>query len=145
MYIGEYSCKMDEKNRFIIPSKFRIESSQLLLTFIDEDTIIVVNSIREYDKIFSKLEESIKNIMMKYIRINSISVSLDSKGRVTVPACRINFKEAMVIGVAGECNYFIIHNKEKYLLEKEKIKEEARVFLESEEGREFTLGLVFGK
>jgi len=44
MYLGEFICKIDKKNRIFIPAPFRENLKEIILTYIDEDTLIIKSS-----------------------------------------------------------------------------------------------------
>ncbi len=146
MYLGEASCKIDNSRRLIIPSMFKCPSESFMLTFIDEDTLVVAK--KENWTLDSPIKGAIipeekKNLILLYIKSHSIEVSTDKQRRLVIPDIfyeKLSFKrECLVIG-SGET--FQIVNKEKYykkVLENEKEYEE---FLNSREGEDFKRSLM---
>ena len=143
MYIGEYSCKIDSVNRLIIPSKisFQSEKTGFVLTYIDEDTLVVCNQngwTPESPLRNSIYPESKKSMLLKYVLSNSYLIKIDKQRRIVLPACifsKLSFKdECLVIGMGA---YFKIVNKLKYEREKAQVESEYLEFLQSNIGEDF--------
>jgi len=143
MYLGEFDCKIDYKNRLFVPAKFKKKDSDLIITYINQSTIIVCDSLEVLKNLFSCLNDDVKKKMLEYTYINSYTVHVDSQGRMLIPnSIKLGYNEVMVV---GRGNYFVICNKELYLEEKNRLNIEVQEYLESNQGKEFTRGLVFRK
>ena len=133
MFIGEYNHNLDEKNRLMIPSKFR---EQLTSTFIltrGLDGCLVIYSIDSWNNITSKLntlpftKKDARNFL-RFIASNAIDLQFDKQGRIVIPNnLKIHAglsKECVVIGTLDKIeiwskenwNKFNLENKDKFEL-----------------------------
>lgn len=149
MFLGEFDCKIDSKNRIFIPSNFRKDLKEVVITYIDEDTLIVRNKENwTPESILSgaKVDNDKLNSYLMYIECNSSVVKLDSQGRIIIPLSiikKISFSSESI--VIGKMDSFLIVNKDKYLEEVNRINREWLEFLDSNQGKEFKASLVFKK
>lgn len=149
MYLGEFECKIDNKNRLFVPATFRKNLNEIVLTYIDEDTLVVKekenwtpSSVLKGASIpTSKLKK-----LSHYIEHNSIVLKIDSQGRIVIPSeimKKLSFTNISII--LGRTDTFLIMNKDKYISECEKLNKEWNTFLESEEGQNYKMSLIFRK
>ena len=147
MFIGEFLCKVDIKNRIYIPKAFRKICAEFVITILDRDTLLVNKKDGwSASKILSVLENSDVDLKTctKYINSHSFIVSLDSEGRIVIPKRfmeMLSFKgEAIVLGTSDG---FSILNKERYYSELEDVNRKFGDFLVTEDGEEFRRALIY--
>ena len=141
MYLGEFICKIDKKNRIFIPAPFRENLKEIILTYIDEDTLIIKSSENwTPDSILNNtnIPKNKLKTYIHYIENNSVIIKLDKEG-----IDKLSFKTETII--IGKIDRFLIINKDKYLEEKNRINESWNKFLASEEGQNFKMSLLFKK
>ena len=85
MFIGTYELKLDEKNRFFMPTSFLV-SDTYVLTFIDKDLVLIKdangwNAESVVDMSKSKYD---KTKLIDYINANSYMCKISGK-RITIP------------------------------------------------------------
>lgn len=150
MFLGEFECKIDNKNRFFMPSSFRKGLSEVVITLIDEDTLVIRNS--EGWTSLAVLGSNISissdklSLYKSYIESNSETIKVDSQGRVLIPLSFIkclSFSKDII--VVGRNDSIVVMDKLKYLEEKTRVNREWKEFLESNQGIEFKNSLVFKK
>ena len=126
MFIGEYNHNLDEKNRLMIPSKFR---EQLTSTFIltrGLDGCLVIYSIDSWNNITSKLntlpftKKDARNFL-RFIASNAIDLQFDKQGRIVIPNnLKMHAglsKECVVIGTLDKIEIWSKENWDKFNLE----------------------------
>lgn len=148
MFLGNFIYKIDDKNRIFIPATFRKSISEVTLTYIDESTLILMDS-KEWTPEVILSEANLPHLKLKslihYITYNSITLKIDSQGRIVIPSnimSKLSFKEALIL---GKKDYFIIMNNNKYEEELNKINEEWATFLQTVEGQNYKRTLIFKK
>ena len=120
MFIGEYNHNLDEKNRLMIPSKFREQLESTFILTKGLDGCLVIYSISTWNNITSKLstlpytKKDARNFL-RFIAANAIDLMFDKQGRIVIPnnlkqhASLI--KECVVIGTLDKIE---IWSKEKW-------------------------------
>lgn len=108
MLMGEFHHNLDEKNRIIIPSKFRNElGKKFIITRGIEKCLFVYNE-NEWNNIISKLKElpftnKDARTFMRMFLSGATECELDSNGRITISSPLMNYatleKECVIIGV----------------------------------------------
>jgi MraZ protein len=103
MIIGEFHHNIDDKNRLIIPSKFRdiLEDSFILTRGIDPCLNIYSNA--EFEKMIEEMDKLPKTNAnarryMHVISTRAVECSIDKQGRIAIPAYL-----AEDIGITKEC------------------------------------------
>ena len=135
MFYGEYIHNLDNKDRFVLPSKFRnIANEQKLKIFYltrGLDKCLFLFPITEW----KKLEESFKNLPFtksesrafnRLFFSGAVQIKFDSLGRATIPVYLKEFaqirREIVIIGISNRIeiwgrdiweSYYRI-NKEKF-------------------------------
>ena len=108
MFMGEFHHNLDEKNRLIIPSKFRSELGKSFVVTRGLEECLFVYSIDEWNKIVEKLRSlpftnKDARTFMRMFLSGATECELDSNGRIIIPGNLINYcsleKEAIIIGV----------------------------------------------
>ncbi len=124
MFYGEYSHKLDKKNRLIIPSKFRDKFEELCIErlFVTRglDQCLFVFAESEWRSLENKFKSMpfTKREVRKFRRMffsGAVEVSFDKQWRILVPDYLKDYaeiaREVMVIGVS---NRIEIWDKKKW-------------------------------
>ena len=108
MFMGEFHHNLDEKNRLIIPSKFRDELGKKFIITRGLEECLFVYSMEEWNKIVDKLRSlpftnKDARTFMRMFLSGATECELDSNSRIIIPSNLINYssleKEVIVIGV----------------------------------------------
>lgn len=85
MYIGSYELKLDEKNRFFMPSNF-LTGDTYILTYIDKDLVLIkdANGWNAESLIDASKSKYDKTKLIDYINANSYICKLYGR-RITIP------------------------------------------------------------
>lgn len=110
MFMGEYHHNIDDKNRLIVPSKFRDNLGERFVITRGIENCLFVYSIDEWEKIVLKLESLpfTKKDARSFIRFflsGATVAEFDKQGRVNITSPLISYanisKECVIIG-AGD-------------------------------------------
>ena len=108
MFMGEFHHNLDEKNRLIIPSKFREELGKKFVVTRGLEECLFVYSLDEWEKIVSKLRSlpftnKDARTFMRMFLSGATECELDNNGRINIPNPLKEYaniqKEVIVIGV----------------------------------------------
>ena len=108
MFMGEFHHNLDEKNRLIIPSKFRDELGNKFVVTRGLEECLFVYSLDEWNKIVEKLRSlpftnKDARTFMRMFLSGATECELDPNGRIVIPANLISYcsltKEAIILGV----------------------------------------------
>ena len=108
MLMGEFHHNLDDKNRLIIPSKFRNEIGNKFIVTRGIEKCLFVYSLDEWNKIIEKLNSlpftnKDARTFMRMFLSGATECELDNNGRVCINAPLMNYaslsKECVVIGV----------------------------------------------
>ena len=108
MLMGEYHHNIDDKNRLIIPSKFREEIGDRFVVTRGLDGCLFVYSLNEWTKLINKLQSLpfTKKDARTFTRFMLSAASIyefDKQGRINLVNSLINYanitKECVIIGV----------------------------------------------
>ena len=96
MFMGEFHHNLDEKNRLIIPSKFREELGKKFVVTRGLEECLFVYSLDEWNKIVEKLRSlpftnKDARTFMRMFLSGATECELDSNGRIIIPANLINY------------------------------------------------------
>ena len=126
MFIGEYNHNLDEKNRLMIPSKFREQLTNTFILTRGLDGCLVIYSIESWNNITSKLntlpftKKDARNFL-RFIASNAIDLQFDKQGRIVIPNnLKIHAglsKECVVIGTLDKIEIWSKENWDKFNLE----------------------------
>lgn len=145
MWYGEYSHTLDEKDRFILPSKFReklktLKQKNLYMTR-GLDGCLFILAQEAWQKLETKLKELsfTKQQSRSFNRLlfsGASEIITDSQGRITVPVYLKDFaeikREIVIIGVADRIEVWNKdHWKQFYANKKEKFEDMAEDLFES--------------
>ncbi len=120
MFFGNYSNKLDEKGRLVIPRKMREEAGSKLFIMKGFDGALSIYKESEFEKLIHQFETLpfTKKATRDYLRVQLAStceLEFDKLGRVQIPANLIQKyeigKEVVVIG-AGD--HIEVWNKDAY-------------------------------
>ncbi len=108
MFIGEYHHNIDEKNRLIIPSKFREELKDEVIVTRGLENCLFVYPKNNWDKITNKLntlpftKKDARNFN-RFFLSGATSEPFDKQGRIHLPSVLSDYaslnKECVIIGV----------------------------------------------
>lgn len=128
MFLGEFTHKMDNKNRIMMPSEFRdILSEEFYITKGPEKSLVIYTK-EEFEKQSQRLDnlviENKKNRAIKRLFFSStIKTSLDKQGRVLLNKNLRDyaniFSEAMIIGNNTTIEIWDVATWEAYINEVE--------------------------
>ena len=92
MFAGSYTCKVDEKGRFIVPSPIReqIESDGQAVVFLKgPEESILIYSTKEWEKVLERtkmtLDEEQSRLFMHFIVSEAGTSEIDKAGRILIP------------------------------------------------------------
>lgn len=107
MFLGEFTHKVDSKNRIMMPSEFRENlKGDFYITKGPENSLIIYTEeefVKQSQKLDEKINESKKNRAIKRLFFSStVKMSLDKQGRILLNKNLRDYSgikdEAMIIG-----------------------------------------------
>lgn len=108
MLIGRQDSKIDEKNRIILPSKFRRELGDNLIVTQGFESSLIVISVSKFELLLEGtrgkpiIDKSAREIE-RFLLGSAEEVTLDDKGRFIVPSYLRNYanltQEVSILGV----------------------------------------------
>ena len=103
MLMGEYHHNIDEKNRLIIPSKFRNELGEKFVITRGLENCLFVYSYQEWENIVNKLKElpftkKDSRNFTRFFLSGATECVLDKSGRVCITSPLVHYA-----GLAGSC------------------------------------------
>lgn len=131
MLIGEYHHSLDEKNRLIIPSKFRAEIGNEFIITRGLDRCLFIYSKDEWEKIVNKLStlpftKKDARDFLRFFLSGATVCEFDKQGRIIITSPLVQYaglkKDCVIIGVNerleiwGEesFNTFISENEDNF-------------------------------
>ncbi len=108
MLMGEYHHNLDDKNRLIIPSRFRYELGSKFIVTRGLEKCLFAYSVDEWNKIIEKLNSlpftnKDARTFMRMFLSGATECELDKNGRVQITGPLMDYaslsKECVVIGV----------------------------------------------
>lgn len=109
MLMGEYHHNIDDKNRLIVPSKFRDELGSSFIITRGIENCLYVYSIDNFKKIVSKLDslpftkKDARNFM-RFFLSGAVDAEIDKQGRSCIPQSLTSYakieKECVIIGAS---------------------------------------------
>ena len=108
MLMGEFHHNLDDKNRLIIPSKFRNELGKKFIITRGLEKCLFVYNENEWNNIISKLQQipftnKDARIFMRMFLSGATECELDNNGRITIANPLMNYaslnKECIIVGV----------------------------------------------
>lgn len=129
MLMGEYHHNIDDKQRIIIPSKFREELGQKVIVTRGLENCLFLYSQEEWKNITSKLKSLpfTKKDARSFMRIfmsGATVCEFDRQGRITIPSPLTTYaeikKECVVIGVGERLEVWSIEKWNEFFDENKK-------------------------
>ena len=126
MFMGEYHHNIDEKNRLIIPAKFRASLGEKFIIARGLEKCIYVYSLEEWNKIVAKLETLpfTKKDARTFIRAffsGATECEFDRQGRICITSPLVSYaditKECVIIGANDRIEIWSSNGWEKFFLD----------------------------
>ncbi|MDJ1645780.1 cell division/cell wall cluster transcriptional repressor MraZ [Mycoplasma sp. M5725] len=112
MFFSQFERTLDEKNRIVIPSKFRKDFGKSVVIRIDFDNIITLQTVESFiklinDKKFDDPFDAKLRQLKRMITLLSEELVIDSAGRIIIPdkflsVAAIKTKNIVFIGVGDK-------------------------------------------
>ena len=124
MLMGEYHHNLDDKKRWIIPSKFREEIGEKFVVTRGLDGFLFVYSLVEWDKIIDKLKtlpftKKDARTFMRFFLSSATTNEFDKQGRINLVNSLIEYakiqKECVIIGVNDRLEIWAVEEFNKTL------------------------------
>lgn len=120
MFFGSYEYQLDEKNRLIVPAKFRGQLGTTVYILKGYDGCISIYTEADFQKYITRLEnlpfEKEKARLHQRVLLGSVDeLNIDKQGRLQIPLKTIKkygiTKEVVILGVL---DHLEIWSREKY-------------------------------
>ena len=132
MLMGEFHHNIDEKNRLIIPSKFRSELGDSFVITRGLDDCLFVYSIKEWENIVNKLKnlpftkKDARNFA-RFFLSGAVQSEFDKQGRIIITSPLVHYanltKECVIIGVNERLEIWSKERWEEFIANNEENKE----------------------
>ena len=133
MLMGEYHHNIDEKNRLIIPSKFRSELGEKFIITKGFDKCLFVYSLAEWNKMIQRvgtLQFTRKNVRAfeRALIGGASETEFDKQGRINITSPLVHYaginKECVIIGVNERLEIWSLEEFNNYMKVNEESLEE---------------------
>lgn len=124
MLMGEFHHNIDEKNRLVIPSKFRNELGEKFIVTRGLDKCLFVYSIVEWNKFAEKLktlpftQRDARNFT-RFLLSGASDCEFDRSGRICITSPLIEYadisKECVIIGANDRLEIWSKENWDKFI------------------------------
>ena len=130
MLMGEYHHNIDDKNRLIIPSKFREELGNEFFITRGLDGCLFVYSMDEWNKVMNKLKtlpftKKDARTFMRFMLSAASICEFDKQGRINLVNSLINYaeikKECVIIGVNDRLEIWAVEKFNELLSNSEEL------------------------
>lgn len=130
MLMGEYHHNIDDKNRLIIPSKFREELGNEFVITRGLDGCLFVYSMDEWNKVMNKLKtlpftKKDARTFMRFMLSAASIYEFDKQGRINLVNSLINYaeikKECVIIGVNDRLEIWAVEKFNELLSNSEEL------------------------
>ena len=130
MLMGEYHHNIDDKNRLIIPSKFREELGNEFVITRGLDGCLFVYSMDEWNKVMNKLKtlpftKKYARTFMRFMLSAASICEFDKQGRINLVNSLINYaeikKECVIIGVNDRLEIWAVEKFNELLSNSEEL------------------------
>lgn len=128
MLMGEFHHNIDEKNRLVIPSKFRSELGEEFIVTRGLDKCLFVYSMKEWNKLVNKLntlpftQKNARNFT-RFFLSGAINAEFDRSGRISITSPLIEYaditKECVIIGASDRIEIWSKESWDNFLKENE--------------------------
>ncbi len=124
MLMGEFHHNIDEKNRLVIPSKFRCELGEKFIVTRGLDHCLFVYSMNEWQKLVEKLKtlpftQMNARKFSRFFLSGAIDAEFDRSGRISITSPLIEYagitKECVIIGVSDRLEIWAKETWENFL------------------------------
>lgn len=124
MFLGEFSHKLDSKNRVMIPSEFRDELGSVFYATKGPEKSLIIYTKEEFNKkaeaLLNLTENNKKNRAIKRLFFSStIETSLDKQGRFLINKNLLDYaeiqKDVMIIGNNNNIEIWNVDNWNQYI------------------------------
>lgn len=124
MLMGEFHHNIDEKNRLVIPSKFRLELGEVFIVTRGLDGCLFVYSTIEWNKITEKLKtlpftQANARKFTRFLLSGAIESALDKSGRAQITSPLIEYagitKECVIIGANDRIEIWSKESWDKFM------------------------------
>lgn len=124
MFMGEYHHSIDEKNRLIMPSKFRESLGNSFVVTRGIDSCLFVYPKSSWDNITSELNKlsftkSDVRAFQRFFLAGATICEFDKQGRISITSTQSSYasllKECVIIGVNDRIEIWSKENFDKFL------------------------------
>ena len=124
MLIGEYHHNIDDKNRLVIPSKFRTDIGKKFILTRGLDKCLFIYSLDEWNSIVAELKKlpfthKDSRNFTRFFLSGAIECELDNAGRVCITSPLIEYaditKECVIIGANDRLEVWSKESWDKFL------------------------------
>lgn len=124
MLIGEYHHNIDDKNRLVIPSKFRADIGSKFILTRGLDKCLFIYSLEEWNSIVAELKKlpfthKDSRYFTRFFLSGAIECELDNAGRVCITSPLIEYaditKECVIIGANDRLEVWSKESWDKFL------------------------------
>lgn len=121
--MGEYHHNIDDKNRLIVPSKFREKLGDTFIVTRGLENCLFVYSTEDWERIVKKLESlpftrKDARKFMRFFLSGATNLEFDKQGRITISAPLLSHaniqKECVIIGVGERVEIWGLEEWEKF-------------------------------
>lgn len=128
MLLGTHAPKLDDKNRLILPAKFRLELDGGVVITRGQERCLYLFSTAEFESVHQKIRQApvTSKQARDYLRVFLSGASdeiPDKQGRITVPAVLREYagisRDLVVIGVGSRAEIWDAENWTNYLAQQE--------------------------
>lgn len=128
MLMGEFHHNIDEKNRLVIPSKFRNELGEKFIVTRGLDSCLFIYSMSEWEKLVEKLKtlpftQMNARKFSRFFLSGAIDAEFDRSGRISITSPLIEYagitKECVIIGVSDRLEIWSKESWDKFLSDNE--------------------------
>lgn len=124
MLMGEYHHSIDEKNRLIIPAKFRAELGEKFIITRGLEKCLFVYSVNEWDKIIKKInalpftKKNVRAFERTFIGGATLN-DFDKQGRISITSPLVHYAnlkhDCVIIGVNERLEIWSKEDFEEYI------------------------------
>lgn len=128
MLLGTHAPKLDEKNRLILPAKFRFDLEGGVVLTRGQERCLYLFSAAEFESVHQKIRQAplTSKQARDYLRVFLSGASdevPDKQGRITIPATLREYagisRELVVIGVGSRAEIWDAESWNRYLATQE--------------------------
>ena len=125
MFIGEYHHTIDEKDRLIIPSKFRFDLGEKFIITRGIENCLYAYKQEDFEKIVNKLEtlpftKKDARCFTRFFLSGATIAEFDKQGRVNITSPLVSYagltKDCVVIGTGDRFEIWSQDNWDKFYL-----------------------------